>query len=418
MSAHSSEPGDGMEKISVKIALSLLVIVSVSLPSGSFFGVPAKHLAYLLAVTAIGYEWIRQSARVPAPLIVLFVWSLAITLLFTIQGASMGVARPGDSIQEGIGVFTTISVVIFGLIAISQAWVTPNTVLQAGVIGALLFSLVKNTVAIGMSAGLMSFYDALSIYQVAFNARFVSSEIFGGLIRVNLIIYDFYTLLALSLCILYPDLVKGLNRWVRLLFIVSGAICVFFAFSRYLFLVSAIVLAYTFVVRWNNVARLAAVLVLVPAILLNQVWVSGAVEQRFNSTQNVDSDEQREEQITALIDAWAKSPIIGQGLGSYARSLIRDPRAPFSYEVQWVGFLLKTGVVGIALAIILIIAALAQITKKLPLKVNFPLVALFVLFLLGGFTNQYLITSGSGVYYLSILSAAAALRKKYSDNDF
>lgn len=399
-----------MEKKPVQIAIAFLIITAVALPSGSFLGFPVKHLSFLLAASTVGYYWIREGARIPNSLIITFVWSFVFVAFFIIHGATNQITHPGDALQEGIGVFTTIAIAIIALAASSQKWLSSEDIVAYGVLGALAFSLIKNTVAILMATGTISFYDGLDFYIQNFNAKFVSSEIFGGLVRVNFIIYDFFVLLALSICLLFPKLTTKISKPIRITFIASALVCILFAFSRYLFFVSGVVLVYAFAFRFTAIPRIAFIAICIPLIATQAEWIGGAFEQRFVDKQNIESDEKRQDQTTALLDHWSAAPILGHGLGSYAPTHVRDPRVPYSYEVQWAGFLLKTGLAGVSLMLCLALAVVFHIVHKNKPSDYLPLLALFIFFLLGGLTNQYLVTSGSGVYYLTIFCAASKLK--------
>lgn len=54
----------------------------------------------------------------------------------------------------------------------------------------------------------------------------------------------------------------------------------------------------------------------------------------------------RKEQSDALIHGWLDSPILGHGLGATAKGSIRDPNAPWSYELSYWALLFQTGILG------------------------------------------------------------------------
>ena len=396
----------------VGACLAFLIIASISLPSGSFFGIPVKHIAYISSASSIIYLWLQRRSRIEPKLIILLTFSLAYTIFFMLVGSSKGIALPAHAIQEGTGVFTTISVALLGLIAINQKWTTAEDLIRYSVWGGTIFSLVKNAAAISMAAGIISFPATQALFANYLNAKFVSSAIFGGLVRVNLIIYDFVVLLILSICLTYPQLTKDCGKKLLAIFKISAAICIFFAFSRYLFIGAALLILHSFLTKWSLRTKIAALIICVPAVALNYSWFEGVIEQRFTSTQNIESDEKRTEQINALVSQWSRSPWIGGGFGSYSTELIRDTSTPYSYEVQWFGFLTKLGIIGITFPLFLIYLTIQSILRNNKPKEVGPIIIMLLLFIGGGFTNQYLITSGSGVFYLLCLSTAEAIRNR------
>jgi hypothetical protein len=410
--AHTLTSSPATPTTHVKLAFALLVIVSIALPTGSLAGVPVKNMIYLAAVSSMLYAWVKERSKIPMPLISIMVWSLAFVGFFAILGSMQSMVAPRNAIQEGIGIFTTISIVVLGLICASQKWLDHEDIIVYAIWGATVFATIKNAVAIGMAVGLLGYDQALAFYGHMFNYKFISSMIFGGLIRVNLIIYDFAVLLLLAVCALYPSVTKRCNPVVRYYFIAMATVCVFVAFSRYLFIVAAFIMAYGLLFRWGIKAKLAVLIVVTPLVILNITWIEGAAEQRFNSTQSDTSDDLRTLQIAALTNQWSKSPWIGSGLGSYAKDLIRDYSLPHSYEVQWFGFFSKMGILGNTYLFLLIGLLYYAIVQAGGFMANLPMIVMLTFFIAGGFTNQYLVTSGSGLYYLLTVCVARALHAR------
>jgi hypothetical protein len=396
----------------VQATLAFLIVASIALPSGTFLGIPVKHIAYLSSLASILYTWINRAERIPTKIIILTVCSLAYVLLYAIIGGTKGIANPTQAIQEATGVFTTISIVLLGIICIEQKWVLPLDIVRYAVWGTTIFSTIKNIAALSMAIGATGFNQTVVFFLTYFNSKFVSSAIFGGLVRVNIIIYDFVVLLIFSLCILYPEATKKCSKSLLIYFKASAILCIFFAFSRYLYACAGLVLLYALIFKWDWRAKIAVLAIITPIATLNAAWLAGAIEQRFTASQNATSDDKRTEQMAALVNQWSTSPWIGGGFGSYAKSLIRDPITPYSYEVQWFGFFAKLGIIGMSYVMLLIILAYHAILKNNSIKITGPLAGLFTLFLIGGFTNQYLVTSGSGVFYLVTICTAYILREQ------
>lgn len=61
------------------------------------------------------------------------------------------------------------------------------------------------------------------------------------------------------------------------------------------------------------------------------------------------SDEARSIQIRPLLEAWARSPFLGNGFGSHA-AMTRSNEAPFSYEMSILALYMKVGIVGAMLS--------------------------------------------------------------------
>ena len=108
-------------------------------------------------------------------------------------------------------------------------------------------------------------------------------------------------------------------------------------------------------------------LIVVLAILSN---VSGMdLTERFSKAFELisyddESDDIRVKQFKALIGKFLESPLLGNGLGAYAESFIRDPEMPYAYELTYVASLMKYGLFGFILIYGGYIVMLIKICRK------------------------------------------------------
>jgi O-antigen ligase len=103
----------------------------------------------------------------------------------------------------------------------------------------------------------------------------------------------------------------------------------------------------------------------------------------------------RKEQYDALIQGWQTSPIWGCGLGSVAPGSIRDPIAPWNYELSYIALLFQTGIVGVIIytfSICWIIFKGMQLARKSGYNavLLLPFISTLICFLLANATNPYL----------------------------
>ena len=80
-----------------------------------------------------------------------------------------------------------------------------------------------------------------------------------------------------------------------------------------------------------------------------------------------DSDDIRIKQFSALIEKFLENPILGNGLGSYAESCIRDPEMPYAYELTYAASLMKYGLIGFLLingGYIVMLIRICRINRK------------------------------------------------------
>lgn len=108
-------------------------------------------------------------------------------------------------------------------------------------------------------------------------------------------------------------------------------------------------------------------LIVVLAILSNLLGIDLA--ERFSKafeliTYDDDSDDVRVKQFKALMDKFLESPLLGNGLGAYAESYIRDPEIPYAYELTYIASLMKYGLFGFTLIYGGYIVTLIKICRK------------------------------------------------------
>lgn len=116
----------------------------------------------------------------------------------------------------------------------------------------------------------------------------------------------------------------------------------------------------------------------------------------FEINTNIESKDLRAQQYHALINEWKNNIIIGKGLGSSSKAIIRDPKMPWSYELTYIAILFQTGILGFSIYLIStlwIVYISIKICKKdkqySPILI--PQITALICFLLINFTNPYLL---------------------------
>ncbi len=95
------------------------------------------------------------------------------------------------------------------------------------------------------------------------------------------------------------------------------------------------------------------------------------------------------EQTEKLLNKWLTRPLYGYGYGSYITGYLRSYDSPQSYEMQLPALLMKTGIIGVGLLVLAILAMIISLCKAAK-KYNDPISVFAWLFLLlaFGFTVQ------------------------------
>lgn len=398
----------------LRIGFAALIISSLALPSGSLFGVPIKHLSYLLCVISLFWYWMK-GGKINSGVLVLFFLISAFVIFYTLIGLFNSVAYFPHIILEGTGFFTAVTLVLLVAAATEMQAISSEDLLSYAFYGALIFSMWKVAVVLALVFRIVYYPDVYAFFIANIGYKPVASGIFGGLVRFNFIIYDFVVAFFLFLIPAYPRAFSKVPVYARIVFMAFGTACLVFAFSRLLFALVALLWGYVFLVKISFRSKLIVIFLALLAFTVSLPWLEGAYEQRFNHVQSARSDDIRFEQVSALLGAWSSSPIIGGGLGFYAKDLIRDPNAPFSYEVQWIGFLAKFGMFGIFFLMSLFVLLFSKLLERGRTIDHYLLSFVLACFVLGGFTNQYLVSSASGVFYSIHLLMSSILRRASKD---
>ena len=113
----------------------------------------------------------------------------------------------------------------------------------------------------------------------------------------------------------------------------------------------------------------------------------------FDIQSEFESQSARSLQASSLIGSWQESPIFGKGFGASA-DLVRRDAAPFSYELTYVALLMKVGLLGY-IVMLMLLSYFVRHFQSLKLVVGKQLgrakIGLILFFLLT-FTNPYLFT--------------------------
>jgi hypothetical protein len=393
--------------------LGPLLVFSVVLPTGSLFEIPFKQLAYLATLTLLVVFWGQGKVIIDRWVLLVSILFSGFTLFFVLIGAFQSDLF-GLVLREASGVFTAVTVVLLILTCIASGLISNERVVAYVFYGTFLFALWKVALAFSLVLRIVSFSQVYNFLIDQAGYRIVSSGIFGGLVRINLIVYDFLVTLMLVILLTAPRCLTHIPKIHRAAFALVASACIVFAFSRLLFGLVLLGFIYYFIFHLNFRAKLAVCFFLIFTAILSANWLVGAFEQRFRSHEATASDSIRTDQIVALVNEWSKSPLIGHGFGAYSKSVIRDPQVPYSYEVQWVGFLAKLGSVGVSILLLMVGSLYWKILAGTRSKEHYILLMTLSAFVLGGLSNQYLASSASGVVYCLHVIFAAMLRKTNS----
>ncbi|MBA3957460.1 MAG: O-antigen ligase family protein [Parachlamydiaceae bacterium] len=324
--------------------------------------------------------------------------ALAFLGLWALLGAFYEETPSNSTIDQFKVIWLTLSVVAISIYLVSQQIISFATLLKTVVYANFLYSCVKVAAVV---LHLLGVFDVLDL-MTRLGMRFMSMQIVGTLFRLQLS-NDIVTPFILFFVLQSEKFGIHWSKKFRTLYFVISIFAIFLSFSRFLIAAAALGAA-LHVCTWSLSRVIRAIPVFLLIMFMGAAWIGmdnlyTIVERRILSSDNEASDQTRTEQIASLVEESEKFPFFGKGLGGYVPNYIRDDIILHSYEVQWVAFLMQFGIVGL----LLVIAAFSCIAlnfMSLPItRRKLAFLCLFLVWLLSGFTNPFLVSLASGIVY-------------------
>lgn len=186
----------------------------------------------------------------------------------------------------------------------------------------------------------------------------------------------------------------------------------FFAFSRYLWVFTVLAIVLGLLLGERSLFQVTVMVGVGLVTLVCLPLLVTVISLRFSSTVVDSSDQDRVQQVTALKDFWASEPVIGHGLGSYTRRVIRKDDAPYSYEMQLLALCGQIGVLGMVGMTALGLYYFRSLWpwKRLGAMHGLGLSLLLSAWIGSGVVNPAIISSAASVSYAAIFAIIEARR--------
>jgi len=394
----------------------VLLIVGMMLPSDGSHGLlNPKSLAFLAMISGLSiHVMLHQKMRLSEfRLIAFLLFSATFLLIWMMLGLGMEGSVSASVFDQFKIFWLTITVAIGSIYLVRSEIVSFQTVLKTVTYANFAFSFFK------ISLVALHFLNIIDIWSLLdrVGMRVMSMQMIGSLFRLQLST-DISTPFLLFFFLQAHRFGITWNRFFFWLYLIITPLSVLLSFSRFLLGVAGLAIFFSI---WT--AQLRTFLKLIPLLsvfiigsvaLIGPVTVLKIVEKRFFSSDSSESDITRKIQIEALLKEHQESPLLGKGLGGYARELIRDDRILHSYEVQWVSFLMQFGVLGLSLILIPVFIIARKILSPPWNKRKLSLFCIYLCWIFSGFTNPFLISLASGILYSLFFLAGEHLHDRYS----
>lgn len=383
----------------------LLIIVGLLIPSISYRGAlnPKTIVFTFTAISLATYFLVRQRLYFQQLKILLFLTtSLAFLVLWLILGSIQDITIFDIRFDQFKLFLLTISVPVATLYLLNENKITPQQVFKTVIYSNLTYCFVKIVMVVLHLMGIIDIWELLG----ASGAQIMKMAIFGDLQRLQSSL-DISTPFILFFVLQSTRLGLNLSTSMKAFYIVVSLLSNFLAFSRFLLAVYFISVAlYLLTVGKRKIVTGMIVSVLIGISVLGAIGFDNAatsIERRFYSKNSYRSDRTRMEQFDALYEEHEQVPLLGKGLGGYAEDYIRDNKVMHSYEVQWVAFLMQFGIIGLCLICVPLGMIGYQLLQPPYNRFMLSCFCLYVLWIISGFTNPFLISLQSGIIYTLFL---------------
>jgi len=421
-------------------ALYFMVFWCIVLPAGSVFGVNVK---FILAFFMLGLFFLCDSRKkfLVAPLIILLLFYFFV-VMWMLLGMFYGY-QVADVLEETKLFSSTGLLVYLCYMAVYDGILDTKTFLKFIVNCVFIYAFLKVffTGLIFFKMVEISFFK--EIYFSVFGQSFITMCISSDLWRMAHTCDIFLPVAVFLILNKFVEYKKTSNTLIVLSFFI---LAIFFSYTRFIWGYFVFVLCISFfenrMYRHYLILFGIIIAILVPILADSKIFdvIGDLITQRFAGAETLDSDLIRQNQFYVLCNFWLKHPFFGWGMGSHVVGYIRSETYAFSYEIQWLSFLYKFGIVGIlclmAFIFIPVIVFLNSILKEhkatksvlatrqqkcilsswcrvdqgslvlniggLPSR-SFSVMLLYAFFLIGGFTNPILFTAPFAIVSVVVL---------------
>lgn len=386
----------------------LLVFVGLVLPSDGDHGILSiKSIAFI--TTCLGtslYMWFKQKFTIQQMyLLSFFLFSFVFLILWLCISMVRNQTTPSAQWDQFKLFLITIIFPLLTIYIVNERLITPQKFLKVVIYSSFFYVFFKNLIVVLYLLDVINIWDFLN----SMGLRFMSMKIYGGLDRVQTSV-DIATPFLVFFVLQASRLGVQFKPYFKNAYLILSIFSTFLSFSRYLVFIYVISCTlYWITLEFHKFIKTTLLLLCILPIIyltIGHEKIDTMINRRVFSAETFKSDEARTSQIRSLLTEYQQVPFIGKGLGGYAQNNIRDHLLLYNYEVQWVAFLMQFGILGMMFIFIPFIIIFYRLINLHFSRLKASFCCLFLLWLLSGFMNPFLISLTSGIVYaLFYLSA-------------
>lgn len=372
----------------------LYTFLGFAIPGGVVYGVNYKFfLLPIILAFGIGHLiFNNKNVKISGIQLLFFI---VVSVMLT-QGLMVGLSNNPDYVFEEFRLVFSIFI-IFSLYYIIFRYEIEShkKFLQVAVYGVFFYNIFKLCLELLFILKFIDF-EAIETITLNYGGRVpVTSPLPFDMIRL------YWTEMDLaSICVAYIFYVINVNdtfgRYFKRIFYLTIFLGVIIGFSRLLIVLAVISFLVAMFFKFGPAKAFIKISFI--ALLLSTVAVgplSELLEKRFSESYIKTADDVRHEQVVSLLEKWSESPVLGEGFGASA-SILRSDEKPYQYEIWWLSFWMKTGVLGVVSFLILLLLPITLLNVGYSKESKY-ILFIYYIFILSSFTNQYMPSSISGL---------------------
>jgi O-antigen ligase len=385
-----------------------LFLLTIVLPGGKLYGFPVKDIIFYLLLFVLLFYLSKNNLFIDKN-----VTLLLIVMLFVITWCVIGTFNDyfPYSLSQTKNFFSLYLTIVITYVFINNNLLDLNKIKKVLYLVMFVKIISKLIVEFLVMSGILSIVNFNYLYNEVFNWNPVIMYIDAlNLIRIQtasdifpVVIFGFYFL------------EKDVKVYKKSLVLALTSIYVIIIYSRVILVQFIVMLIILFFYMFRNLLKrdikrilvfpLLGALLLYPLSKVNLNDLTLAIIDRFNSYQVSVSDDIRENQSRYLVEKFGENIFLGNGIGAYSKDYIRSLEAKYSYEKEYLSFLMQLGLLGFLLIIVFSIYIFYRMLsirriKSLDIKIIF--IFNFVFWAIKPFFNPSFLSSNSGII-ISIL---------------
>ncbi|HBR1744058.1 TPA: O-antigen ligase family protein [Klebsiella pneumoniae] len=401
-----------------RLSIGLFVFLIIVLPSGNIGSVNFKiaSMCLLLATISMFIGTKKKISVKSIKLLFIFLTSFIFVIISHYNSTHLAISKGYSNTEATLFVTYFISTITL-LISVKEKIVSEKELVKTILKSCSIYCILKIVITIASIIGVLSIYTVSDLIQSIFSVKPMLFPITDKLSRLQLA-NDYIICFSLFFIISRSNFFDFISKSKLYFYIILMTLSTLISFSRYMILVLILSLMINlFMSRKLNFKKISiaffSMILIVIAYSFSYEAVNTAINLRFNSDANDVSDDIRQFQVSCLTQAFDDKPLLGHGgLGDYSIRCPGPGKAEFSYEVQYLGFLYRFGLLQTALVVLMCflqfkIGSSGSILKSR----NIISTIAFLSWMMVGFFNPYLI-SGYASIIIVLCSCLTAKENK------